>query len=140
MANTTRQNILANIETVITGITRIKSVVTNRMVMPDFNINPMPIAFIFSGDEKDATDQFGVINYESWLWEVLIMIWTQDEDIEDYVGLVHNAMCVDDTRGGYALKCKRVGMVSPYAVDPEGSVVGVELIYEIQYRHVDGTA
>lgn len=140
MADTTRQKILANIKTTIEGITRIKSVITNKMVLPDFNINPMPIAFVFSGEEKDATDQVGLLNYESWFWQVAIVIWTQNEDIEDYVGLVHNAMGVDETRGGYALESKRVAASTPYAVDPEGSTEGIELIYEIQYRHVYGTA
>jgi hypothetical protein len=140
MADTTRQKILDDIQTTIEGIARIKSVITNRLTLPDFNINPMPIAFVFSGDEKDATKEFGVINYESWRWEVLIMVWTQDEDIEDYVGLVHNAMGADETRGGHALFSKRVSGIAPYAVDPEGSIMGVELIYEIQYRHIEGIA
>jgi len=140
MANTTRQNILANIQSVLETISRIKSVVAGRMVMPDFNINPMPIAFVFSGDEKDFTDQVGVINYESWLWEVVIMVWTQDEDIEDYVGLIHNAMALDETRGGNALECKRKAALGSYAVDPSGSIEGIELIFEIQYRHTYGTA
>lgn len=138
MANTVRQNILANIETVITGITRIKSVITNRFTIPDLNINPLPIAFVFSGDERDATDEFGVIRYESWLWEVVVMLWTQDEDIEDYIGLIHNAMAADETRGGHALYCKRVSGIAPYMVDPEGSVVAVELVFQVQYRHVEG--
>jgi len=135
MANTTRQNILANIKTVLEGISRIKSVITNRMVIPDFNINPLPIAFVFSGDEKDATDEIGVLYRESWLWEIVVMVWTQDEDIEDYVGLIHNAMAADETRGGYALECKRKGALGSYAVDPSGSIEGIELIFEVQYRH-----
>lgn len=140
MANTTRQNILANIQTVLEGITRIKSVIANKMVIPDFNINPMPIAFVFSGEEKDFTDAVGVLIRESWRWEVVVTIWTQDEDIEDYIGLVHNAMALDETRGGYALQCKRVAATAPYAVDPEGSVEGIELVFEVQYRHTYGTA
>lgn len=140
MANTTRQNILANIVSVLGNINRIKSVISGKLTLPDFNINPLPIAFVFSGDEKDATEQFGVLQYESWLWEVIIMVWTQDEDIEDYIGLIHNAMGADETRGGYALLSKRVSGIAPYSVDPEGSVVGTELVYEIQYRIQEGVS
>lgn len=137
---TTRQKILANIQTTIEGITRIKSVVVNRFSLPDFNIQPLPIAFIFSGDEKDVTKEIGVINCESWVWEVVILIWVMDEDHEDYVGLIHDAMGVDETRGGNALESKRVSGLGPYSADSEGSMVGVELIYQIQYRHQYGVS
>jgi len=135
---TTRQKILANIKTTIDGIDRLRSVIVNRFNLPDFNISPLPIAFIFSGDEKDATDQVGVINYESWIWEVVILVWCQDEDSEDYIGLIHNAMAADETRGGNALESKRIGALGPYSADSEGSMIGVELVYGVQYRHQYG--
>jgi hypothetical protein len=137
MADTTRQKILNNIKTVLKTIPQIKTVLLNKLTISDLSTHPTPICFIFSGGENKEWD---VINYETWKWPVSIEVWALDSDMEIFLGLIHNVMALDETRGGYAIRCERLGSSAPFLIDPENNLAGMLLDYQIWYRHLEGVA
>jgi hypothetical protein len=137
--STKRQSILSNIKTTLQNITAIKTVLLSKLSISDLETYPYPICFIFSGGESKTWEN-GVLAYETWIWPVYIEVWALDTDMETYLGSIHNEMAKDETRGGYALKCERVGSSAPWLVDPDDNLAGMLLEFQIMYRHVEGTA
>jgi len=137
MSNTTRQKILADIEQVLQGIPEIKTILMNKLTISDLDTYPIPLCFVFSGGEAKEWD---VINYETWKWAIFVEVWAVDTDMETYLGLIHNALAVDETRGGNAVRCERVGSIAPFLVDSDNSLAGMLLEFQIWYRHIEGIA
>jgi hypothetical protein len=133
---TKRQLILNNIKDVLEGIPQVKTVLLNKLIVPDLGTYSTPICFIFSGEEQK---QWNVINYESWTWPVYVEAYAIDTDMEELLGLIHNAMAQDDTRGGNALKCERVNCSAPMLVEPDNSLAAMLIQFGIEYRHVEGS-
>lgn len=134
---TTRQNVLLNIKSTLENISSIKTVILSKLAISDLETYPYPICFIFSGGESKVWD---VINYESWEWPVYIEVWALDTDMETYLGLIHNEMAKDYTRGGYVLDSERVGSSAPWLVDADSNLSGMLIEYRVKYRNVYGTA
>ena len=130
-----RSDILADIQTVISGIAGIGTVAAGKVEYVDLDNLTLPTAFILQGPEKKIT---GSTEHETWEWTVVIEVWCKDTDVEPFHASVHQAMASDISRGGYALNCHRESS-DPLAIDPGRGVAGFHQEYRIDYRHPLGS-
>jgi len=132
-----RQLILADIKTTLEAIPDIQSVEVNRANPVDISQTPLPACFIDSGIETIAPDNEQVGGFESWNWEVIIQCWAIDTDMEDLLSLIHIEMHKDNTRSGNAIDTRRTES-DILDLQPDTSLLGLVMPFEIKYRHVFG--
>jgi hypothetical protein len=138
MSDSKRQNILAQIVTILESLSSLKHVENKKITPVDTETCPMPAAFIFSGaEQKLINDDRSVIGYENWLWKIFIEVWARDADTEALLKEIHDVMWTNRNIGGYAVTSDRMG-VSLFVVDVEQSIEAMILDYDILYRNVKG--
>ena len=130
-----RSNILANIQSVVSGISGIGTVTTGKVEYVDLDSLTLPAAFVLQGPERKIP---GSTEHEAWAWTVVVDVWCKDTDVESFHALVHQAMAADIYRGGNALNCYRESS-DPLAVDPGRGIGGFQQEYRIDYRHPLGS-
>jgi len=139
MADTKRQQILAQIKTILKTVSSIKSVEINKTSMVDIETIAFPCAFIFSDRETKLGDDRSVIGYENWEWMINIEVWSDERsDQETLLGEIHTVMAADHQINGLAVTSDRVG-ASLFVLDPTRSISSMVLDYQIIYRHRNGT-
>jgi hypothetical protein len=140
MPNTRRQNILANINTVLTAVGTLNTVATNRVTVVDGDVT-LPFANITSGSATVNLElsDIGSTGQEEFEWEIPIIVFSDSTDIETLLGDIHVAMMTDDSRGGYAdiTNLTSVEMVEDF--DMSNNVQAMTITYEITYGLPRGT-
>ncbi len=134
MASTIREYIWANIKATIEGISEIKSVEFHKASPISLDIAVFPAAYIYL--EADAGEEGN--REETWTMKVAMEIWTKNDDLEDLLGKVHQAMYEDKTRGGYADHTVRTGSEIFQDIIPDRSIGVVMAKFDITYRHIQG--
>ena len=130
-----RSNILANVQSVVSGTSGIGTVTSGKVEYVDLDSLTLPAAFVLQGPERKIA---GSTEHETWAWTVVVEVWCKDTDVESFHALVHQAMAADIYRGGNALNCYRESS-DPLAVDPGRGIGGFQQEYRIDYRHPLGS-
>jgi len=135
-----RSDILSNIEAVLKAIDGLvtDSVFVGKMTDQDLDAPGLvlPLTFAIQGPEQKASEQ--VHGYETWNWTITVEVWCADTTVETLYEMIHTALMVDITRGGFARKFERTGGdVLP--IDPGRGLSAFQQTYQIQYRHPWGT-
>lgn len=139
MANTVRQNIIANINTVLTATSGINYVESNRTTPVKLDDIALPACFIYSsGQVQILTSAEAVIGQETWDWDVIVECYTKTTSPEAMLQIIYNALYVSRSRGGYAIRTTLIS-VDPLDFDPTGEYQGLILIFRIAYRNIAGT-
>jgi len=129
--STFRQSIISNIVAVLQEITQLKSVTAEEVVITDLDTVPMPCAFVVVGSE--ARIETGTIGYESWEWAINVEIWSKT-DLEVMLGLIHEKMYNDPSRGGFAQNTVRMGS-DIFTIETDKQLNGIMINFKISYRH-----
>ena len=137
MANTARQEILAQIKTILEDVDDVNYVEIDRATPVDLDTVSLPAVFVYTSREVRCYDERAVIGYETWDWELVIEVWTQETDQEELLGKIHSAMFADNDLGDHAILNVRTG-VSFYVLDVTKSIKSMVLTYYILYRHTLG--
>lgn len=137
---TTRQKILEQFEALlIEGDANIQHIEINRPTAPDLENTVFPAAFIYSGRARRLED--GVIDEETFEWEVMIALWSKGDDIEELLGRVQRTLT---TTAGFNLNCvaewSRLIDAEPLTVDDINELKSFLLTYEVRYSHAIGEA
>ncbi|MEI8350093.1 MAG: hypothetical protein WCI77_08055 [Candidatus Omnitrophota bacterium] len=141
MANTVRENILANIKTVLTGITVAGGYANTIASVQRWNQSgnsfiDTPCLIINAGpEEKEHRPGF----ITSCKLSVLIDLWVikptdSDTYLNSLLGDVEKALMTDYTRGGYAANTKLLGVL-PFEAAEGQPYCGLIINVEIEYRH-----
>ena len=139
MANTVRQNIIANINTVLTAASGISYVESNRTTPVKLDDVALPACFIYSGGQVQIlTSAEAVIGQETWDWDVIVECYTKTTSPEAMLQIIYNALYASRSRGGYAIRTTLM-TVDPLDFDPTGEYQGLILIFRIAYRNTMGT-
>lgn len=134
---TIRQNILSNIKTTLEAITDFKKVELNRVTPLDLDIVPLPIVFIFSGNEDKSNETVIGSKAVAKDWEINIELFARDTDMEGLIGKVELEMMKDFRRNGNAETTERTG-IEIHVLEPDKSLIGVLMRYNVLYRHQFG--
>lgn len=134
---TRRENILNDIKTRMATITGSPYVEINRVTPPDFNTDPFPLIFVYSSTQSRAVNTQDLNSKESWIWQVVIEAWAYDTNMEEFAGNIYAKWYEDLTLGGYAIDSKLVSF-EIFDVEPSRRLFGVELTFEVYYRHEFG--
>ena len=138
MANTVRQNIIANMNTVLTAISGINYVESNRTTPVKLDDVALPACFIYSGAQVQIlSGAEAVIGYETWDWDVIVEIYTKTTSPEALLQAIYNALYTSRSRAGYALRTTLMS-VDPLDFDPTGEYTGLMLVFRVAYRNVSG--
>ena len=137
MSNSTRQNILNQLEVLLEALTQIKKVEQNRSTPVDLETQPLPCAFIYSGPERKLGDDRAVIGRENWEWVIPIEIWSNNKDLETLLKLIHDYLFQNRTLGGYAVTSERTG-VDVQSIDLSRDLKSMIIEYTVLYRHTIG--
>ena len=129
--STFRQSIISNIVAVLQEITQLNSVTAEEVVITDLDTVPMPCAFVVVGSE--ARIETGTIGYESWEWAINVEIWSKT-DLEVMLGLIHEKMYDDPSRGGFAQNTVRMGS-DIFTIETDKQLNGIMINFKISYRH-----
>ncbi|MGR3177240.1 MAG: hypothetical protein ACUZ8E_04195 [Candidatus Anammoxibacter sp.] len=134
---TRRANILANRKTVLLTVANVKNVEINKASIIDMINDPMPAIYIYSASQTPAVGVRSMNTKETWNWDVALEIWAQDTDMETITGNVYAKWYEDATCGGIAITSILKG-VDTFDVDVNRRLLGVEMLFEVQYRHEIG--
>jgi hypothetical protein len=137
MADSVRQEILNEIETILSSLATLKHVEKKKISPVDLETVPFPCAFIFSGAEQKLNDGRAVIGYENWLWRVTVEVWGKDQDMEALLKEIHDLMWTNRNIGGHAITSDRVG-ADFLVVDVEQSIEAILIDFDILYRNTKG--
>ena len=138
MANTVRQNIIANMNTVLTAISGINYVESNRTAPVKLDDVALPACFIYSGVQVQIlSGAEAVIGYETWDWDVIVEIYTKTTSPEALLQTIYNALYTSRSHAGYALRTTLMS-VDPLDFDPTGEYTGLMLVFRVAYRNVSG--
>lgn len=139
MANTVRQNIIANMNTVLTGTSGINYVESNRTTPVKLDDISLPACFIYSGTQVQIfTSAEAVIGQETWDWDIIVECYTKTTVPETMLQIIYNALYISRSRGGYAIRTTLMS-VDPLDFDPTGEYQGIMLIFRVAYRNTAGT-
>lgn len=146
MADTVREQILADIVTTVQGITTgngyeitIPKVV--RIPTNAFQSGEYPVASI--QELSQATDDGARIpNIAHVLMDVGILVWHQDFDkisskLSSIYGSVYKALHVDVTRGNLAIDTNVIGD-EVFVSEGDQALGGIQINAQIMYRHLIG--
>lgn len=134
MADTVRKQILNTIATLLARA-GFATVQLQRISPIDLETLGLPAVFVYAG--KERREESTTIGRESFVLEVEIEVWGKEEELEELLGLVHLTLAQDMTLGGKAVLLQRRGADS-YIIDPERSLGGMLITYEVLYSHVEG--
>jgi hypothetical protein len=145
MANTTRQNILDAIKTLLEavvdadGATVFKDVSIGKEAITEIENKSLPCCFIWSDRETRFTEgEETVIGKEAWEWIVVIEVWALDKEMESLLNYIHTAMYNNYKFTNYAEYSERWG-VDFFNIDPEKRLEIMLVPYRVIYRHTLGT-
>lgn len=128
---TVRQNILANIKTVCEGITGVNNVFVNEVNPVNIQIHTPPLIFI---DSISADRDFGDEAFEDevWRWRISVEVIANGGDLEDWLGLLHDALMLQPSRGGNAEDTERLSD-DQFDLDDTDQFKRLITIWEILY-------
>ena len=139
MANTVRQNIIANMNTVLTAAFGINYVESNRTTSVKLDDVALPACFIYPGGQVQIlTSAEAVIGQETWDWDVVVECYTKTTSPEAMLQIIYNALYASRSRAGYAIRTTLMS-VDPLDFDPTGEYQGLMLVFRIAYRNTIGT-
>ena len=132
MADSIRKQILKNIETVLLGITAIKSVRFG--TFEPTSLTKPAVGFRAMDDDTDIADYS--INNQTMVLSVKIVADAGNEqagfEVEDLIPLVHEALMADRKRGTFARRT-RLEVIRDMFNDKDFPEAGVEMRYRIEY-------
>ena len=132
MADSIRKQILKNIETVLNGITAIKTVRFGTFE-PTSSLKPA-VAFRPMDDDTNIADY--AINNQTMVLSIKIVADKDDEqagwEVEDLIPLVHAAIMADKKRGTFARRT-RLEVIRDMFNDKDFPEAGVEMRYRVEY-------
>ena len=137
MTDSIRQQILAELVTILKTAPSLQYVENKKISPVDIETVAFPCAFIFSGAEQKLNDGRSVIGYENWNWRVVIEVWVKDADPEDILKEIHDLMWTNRSINNLAVTSDRVG-VDFLVVDVEQSIEAMLIDYDVLYRHERG--
>lgn len=138
MANTVRQNIIANMNAVLTSTTGINYVESNRTTPVKLDDIALPACFVYPGAQTQIfTPAEAVIGQETWDWDVIVECYTKTTTPEAMLQIIYNALYASRSRGGYAIRTTLMS-VDPLDFDPTGEYQGLMLIFRVVYRNIAG--
>ena len=135
MADTIRKLILENIKTTLEGISSIRKVALHEFSIIDPETYAWPAAFIYPDSDDEVEEES---RWEKWIMPVVIEVYGQNLNAEDFIGKIHKEMLTDEKRGGYAEGTDRLGGTDVFVYDPAQSFGGLSMRFEITYRHKAG--
>lgn len=142
MANSVRENILQNVETVLGTVvsptyeTDLKQV--SRKLELATEIGQYPAVFIVVNGEAKTTDDTP-IGVTSVVMSLTLEVWLSGEsaqeptDLSNAIRDIETALMADRTRGGYAIDTKLTGN-STFASEVLVTA-GADITLDIEYRH-----
>ena len=134
MANSVRENILAEIETILKAIPGIGNVTRGKIDALDVQL--FPAAFIVTGGD-DATELFtGILDRTL---AVLIFLWVkteaeQPESLETFLAQIKAAMVADLTLNDTCHYLTEGPTHEPFPLNEEMSEAGIMVEYYVRYR------
>ena len=131
---TVRESIWTDIKETIEGVSEIKTVELHKASPIALDIAVFPAAYIYL--EADAGEEGN--REETWVMKIAVEVWTKNDDLEDLLGKVHQAMYEDKTRGGYADHTVRTGSEIFMDIVPDRSIGVVMAKFDVVYKHVQG--
>jgi len=141
MANSVRENILANILTTLQGITTINGYVNTissvqRWSQDGNSLANVPCIIVNAGQE-DCEDRPGFIT--NCKLSVLLDVWSvkptdTDTHLNSLLGDIKKSLMSDYTRGGYAI-ATRIKNILPFESTEGQPYCGLMVNVEVEYRH-----
>lgn len=131
---TVRENIWADIEQALKGISDIKTVEMHKSSLIDLDKISLPAAFVYLDSDKGEEGN----KYEQWTLGILVEVWAKNDKLEDLLGKAHQAMYQDRTRDGWAEATVRTGSSVFRDITPDRSIGAVWVNFEVTYRHLVG--
>lgn len=135
----TRQNILNQFVTDISAMTVVplQEVHQKQPTLADVEKLSFPSAFVYTGVETRVEDSRAVIGYENWDMEVVVEVWSKEDNLESILEEIHAAIFADYTLGGNAVEAKRLGS-DTWILDYEGTWYVLYIPFAVFFRHVRG--
>lgn len=130
-----RQDILESFAATLREIAEIDEVVINKVCPSDIDVRPLPCAFVFSGPSSKI--ERAVIGFETWDWDVVTEVWLMEEDIEEWIARVHEALSVDYTRNGNSDESYLID-TDTVVLNPTKDLQSIILIWRVRYDHKFG--
>lgn len=139
MANSVREEIITELENTLSAIPEIKQVLERKSMIPELDNMDLPAAFIKLGPATkiltpNQQPVGAVIGKDTWEWSIVIGIYMHDEDEEQLLKIVSDALYNNCTLGGHAVFSDRMGD-EILLIDPTDTYNVLIIDYIIYYRN-----